>query len=310
MESRNDRRAACMPAAEGVRFDYGGASACAVRDAARDIAVRVQRRDGASREAWERVPLARGVARMFFSVADFFAGLQRAARLNPQSAVRGKRSLRRFAELFQTTPQAMVALAVGLAVPAILLALMVGLPAVFEALLTKAGAPRFAVNALCCALRMAGAVLGVYAVCRLKLIRRLCMYRGAACKVLNAYEAYGPEVTPEEVVLSPRLTDRSDGAFLIAVMLAALAAFACFRTDGIAAQLAYRAAALLASAAVVGEIVGALERAHPNGIGATLRAPLVGLQHLFTIEPNAQMIEVALCAFRAARDAAEENGEG
>ena len=186
------------------------------------------------------------------------------------------------------------------------------MPAAVEALLVQVeGLPRFAVNALCCALRMAGAVLGVYAVCRLKLIRRLCMYRGAACKVLNAYEASGPELTPEEVVLSPRLTDRSDGAFLIAVMLAALAAFACFRTDGIAAQLAYRAAALLASAAaaVVGEIVRALERAHPNGIGATLRVPLVSLQHLFTIEPHAQMIEVALCAFHAACDGDEEGAE-
>ena len=107
---------------------------------------------------------------------------------------------------------------------------------------------------------MAGAVLGVYSVCRLKLIRRMCMYRGAACKVLNAYEAYGPELTPEEVVLSPRLTDRSDGAFLIAVLLVALVALACHRTDGLAAQLAYRTGALLGSAAVVGEIVRALER--------------------------------------------------
>jgi uncharacterized protein YqhQ len=31
-----------------------------------------------------------------------------------------------------------------------------------------------------------------------------------------------------------------------------------------------------------------------------LRKPLVSLQHLFTIEPHNQMIEVAICAFRAA----------
>lgn len=309
MESKNDSRAACMPAAEGVRFDFGDASACAVRNEARDIAVRVQRRGGAARAAVERIPLVRGAARLFFGIADFFASLQSAARLDPQRTVRGGRGLRRFAELFSTTPQAMVALGVGIAVPAILLALMVGLPAAAEALLLQIdGIPRFAVNTICCALRMAGAVLGVYSVCRLKLIRRMCMYRGAACKVLNAYEAYGPELTPEEVVLSPRLTDRSDGAFLIAVLLVALVAFACHRTDGLAAQLAYRTGALLGSAAVVGEIVRALERAHPNGIGATLRVPLVSLQHLFTIEPNAQMIEVALCAFRAAYEADAEEG--
>ena len=162
MESKNDSRAACMPAAEGVRFDFGDASACAVRNEARDIAVRVQRRGGAARAAVERIPLVRGAARLFFGIADFFASLQSAARLDPQRTVRGGRGLRRFAELFSTTPQAMVALGVGIAVPAILLALMVGLPAAAEALLLQIdGIPRFAVNTICCALRMAGAVLGV-----------------------------------------------------------------------------------------------------------------------------------------------------
>ena len=61
MESKNDSRAACVPAAEGVRFDFGDASACAVRNEARDIAVRVQRRGGAARAAVERVPLVRGL---------------------------------------------------------------------------------------------------------------------------------------------------------------------------------------------------------------------------------------------------------
>lgn len=308
-ESRNDVWPACGPVAEGVRFDFGCASACAVRNESRDIAVRVRRRRSAARRALERVPLVRGAARLVFSAADFFSGMCWSALMEPQQTVRGERAAR-IAALFRTTPQALTGLLVAVAIPAILLALLVGVPAAVEALLVQVeGLPRFAVNTICCAFRLSGLLLGVYAVCRLKLVRRLCMYRGAASKVLNAYEAYGRELTPEEVVLSPRLTDRSDGAFWIAVLLVALIAFAAHRTYGLAAQLGYRAGVLLAAAAVVGEIVRALERAHPNGIGATLRVPLVSLQHLFTIEPHAQMIEVALCAFHAACDGDEEGAE-
>ena len=129
MESRNDRRAACMPAAEGVRFDYGDArppARCAMRRATSPCACS----EGAARRArpWERVPLARGAARLFFGVADFFAGLQRAARLEPaKRPVRGRRAAcAGLPSSSSTTPQALVALGVGIAVPAILLALMVG----------------------------------------------------------------------------------------------------------------------------------------------------------------------------------------
>ena len=62
-------------------------------------------------------------------------------------------------------------------------------------------------------------------------------------------------------------------------------------------------------ARIVGDCLG---KYHPHGDSSVygalarmaqpfaLRAPLVGLQHLFTIEPHNQMIEVAVCAFRAA----------
>ena len=126
------------------------------------------------------------------------------------------------------------------------------------------------------------------------------MYRGAASKVLNSYEVYGTGLTHETVMLSSRLTDRSDGAFLIVVMLASIAAFACVRPKGLLVQLCTRAGIILAAAAIIDEIVRPLENANPNGKLAALRRPLMELQHLFTIEPHNQMVEVALCAFRAA----------
>lgn len=301
MSHYNDSKIVCTPVAEGVRFEIGHAAACAVRNEQRDIAVRVSRIGHYLRGLLGRVPLLRGVVRMFAAVADLFSGLRESARLKPQSAVRGNGFTRRFAALFQTTPQSLAGLVSGLLIPAILLSLMVGLPMLAEwGLLRLWTLPRFAVNIICLTLRIAGTILGLYFVCRLRLVNRMCMYRGASAKVLNAYEAYGPNLTHEDALLSSRLTDKSDGAFLIVVLLASLIGFACFRTEGLAAQLAYRVGVMLTAAAVLNELILPLERARPETLGAMLRTPLVGLQHLFTIEPHNQMIEVAVCAFRAA----------
>lgn len=290
-----------IPVAEGVRFEYDGATACAVRNESRDIAVRVRQEDHFLRDVLEHIPFVRGIARLFGAFANFFSGLRESGALKPQQAIRGSAFTRRFAALFRTRPQSISALVSALAIPVILGAMVLGLPALVEWLLSLIpGLPRFAVNAVCCMFRVLGSILSVYMICRLRVLNRLCMYRGAAGKVLNAYEAYGSNLTHEEALLSPRLTDRSDGAFLILVMALSIIAFACVRTEGLAAQLLYRAGMILAIAAVLNELIRPLENAGPNGFLASLRAPLTSVQHLFTIEPHNQMIEVAVCAFRAA----------
>lgn len=290
-----------IPVAEGVRFEYGGATACAVRNDSKDIAVRVRQEGHFLRNLLGRIPLVRGISRLLGAFANFFSGLKESEALKPQEAVRGSASIRQFAKLFRTRPQSISALLSALAIPVILFAMVLGLPALVERLLLAIpGLPRFATNAVCCMFRVLGALLSVYMICRLRVLNRLCMYRGAAGKVLNAYEAYGANLTHEEALLSSRLTDRSDGAFLILVMALSIIAFACVRTDGLLAQLAYRVGMILSIAAVSNELILPLENADPNSALVGLRAPLTGLQHLFTIEPHNQMIEVAVCAFRAA----------
>ena len=289
------------PAAEGVRFEFGTATATAVRNRRRDLTVRVVQRDHTLRNILERIPLVRGVARLLGALIALFGAISESARLKPRSAYHGSAFTREFARLFQIKPQSIAAFGSALLIPVILLALFIGMPAMVESgLLCIPGLPRAIINIICCMFRMLGALLSVYSICRLKLLNRLCMYRGAAGKVINAYEAYGTGLTHETAVLSPRLTDRSDGAFLIVVMLASIAAFACVRTDGLLIQLCTRAGIILAVAAIANEIVLPLENAGPNGRLVSVRRPLMELQHLFTIEPHNQMIEVALCAFRAA----------
>lgn len=289
------------PTAEGVRFEFGTATACAVRNRRKDLTVRVVQKDHTFRNILEHIPLIRGVARLFGAVGALLSGINESTQLKPRSAYHGSAFTREFARLFQIKPQSIAAFGSGLLIPVILLALFIGMPLMIEKLLLCIpGLPRAVINIVCCMFRLLGALLSVYATCRLRLLNRLCMYRGAAGKVINAYEAYGTGLTHETVVLSPRLTDKSDGAFLIVVMLASIVAFACVRTEGLLIQLCVRAGIILAISAIANEIVLPLENADPNGRLASIRRPLMELQHLFTIEPHNQMIEVALCAFRAA----------
>lgn len=297
------------PVAEGVRFEFGTAAACAVRNRQKDVTVRVVQKDHTFRGIIERIPFIRGAARLLGAFGALLSGLNESASLKPRSAYRGSAFTREFARLFQIKPQSIAAFGSALLIPVILLLLFIGLPSVVESLLLHIpGLPRAIVNIVCCMFRLLGAVLSVYTICRLKVVNRLCMYRGAAGKVINAYEAYGEGLTHETVVLSPRLTDRSDGTFLLIVMLVSIAIFAGVRTNGLLVQLYTRAGIILAVAAIVNEILLPLENADPNGRLASVRRPLMELQHLFTIEPHNQMIEVALCAFRAAceNDRSEE----
>ena len=63
------------PVAEGVRFDVGSAAACAVRNRRRDITVRVWQERRLVRSFADRIPMVRGVVRLFGAVAGFFTGL-------------------------------------------------------------------------------------------------------------------------------------------------------------------------------------------------------------------------------------------
>lgn len=301
MAKNNQSRVIGTPIAEGVRFQIGEAAVYAVRNENKDIAVRVRRKTHFFRDLFGKIPFVRGIVRLITAMHRLFSGLNESAGMNPQAAVRGGKFSRGFAGLFRTTPQTLCALLTSLIIPVIFALFVIGLPMLAEYLLMMIeDVPRFAVNAVCCMFRIGGALLSLCLVCRLRLLNRLCMYRGAVSKVTNAYEAYGANLSHEEALLSSRLTDSSDGAFAIVVMILAMIAFACIRIDGLGMQVAVRLGVILAAAAIANELILPLERAKPDSLGAALRKPLVALQHIFTIEPHNQMIEVAVCAFRAA----------
>ena len=290
------------PVAEGVRFQIGNATAFAVRNQNRDLSVRVRRERRPLRRKMAEIPFVRGILRLILAIVHFLDGISESAELEPQQIARGTQFEQRFADLFRVNPVSLVAFESGLLIPIIMLGLMLGVPAAVESLLlSNLALSRTVTNAILCAVRVSSTLLAIRLVAHLRVMNRFCMYRGAINKVLNAYARDGSRITHESAVLSSRIARKSDAAFITLVVLISIVAFACVRTYTLHIQVLVRILLVLAIAAIINEPLRLLENVSPRSPYAPLLAPVMWLEHLFVIEPHNQMVEVALCAFNAAR---------
>lgn len=294
------RRFDGAPVAEGVRLEVGRYTVFAVRNADKDISVRIRREPRAGLRILMRIPLLRGAVRLVRGVHRFFDGLSESSELDPQRVVRGTAAERGVARLLHVHAQTLVAWVDAIAMLAIFALCALCVPAGADALLRNhTGLARSGVNALVCALRISGFLLAIWCMSHLRLMRRLLMYRCAINKADNCY-ACRDELTLENAMQYPRYARRSESAFLICVMVLSMVLFACIRTDGILLTLAVRLGVILGVAAVLNEPFSALEGAELNWATRILRTPIDLLQHMTTVEPHPQIMEVALCAYRAA----------
>ena len=294
------RRFSGTPVAEGVRLEVGRYTVFAVRNADKDISVRMRREPRILLRTLMRIPFLRGAVRMLRDVHRFFDGLSESSELNPQQVVRGTAFERKVAQLLGVHPQRVVAWIDALLLLLIAALCLFAAPLGAEAFLLKyAGLPRAAVNGIVCALRILGFLLAIGLGCHLPLFKRLLMYRCAINRATNCYECRDA-LTLENAMEYPDCTRRSEPAFLICVMIISMILFSWIRTDGVLLTLAVRLAILLGVAAMLNEPFSALEAAELNWATRILRAPIDLIQHMTTLEPHPQVMEVALCAFRAA----------
>lgn len=291
------------PVAEGVRFRVGTAAAFAVRREGKDIALRIRRERRPVRALLERTPFVRGMLRLVGAPAGLLDGISESAELQPQHIVRGTRFEQRFADLFRIRAESLVAFGSAVAALILIAGLMFLLPVGVERyVLPGFELTRAWTNALVCASRALGALAAVGLCARLRVINRLCMYRGAINKVLNAYEADRQPPTQASAAGASRIYRASDAAFVTVVLLLSIVAFALIRTETLPVQLLVRALTALAIAGVVNEPIRALENLRPGHPLSALRAPYLLLERIFVIEPHSQMLEVAVCAFNAAKE--------
>ena len=116
MSSNTNPPVHATPVAEGVRIQIGSATAFAVRQESKDVALRLRREYHPVRDTLERIPFLRGIVRLLGSAADFLDGVSESAQLTPQKIVKGTRFEQRFAELFRIRPTSLVAAGSALAI--------------------------------------------------------------------------------------------------------------------------------------------------------------------------------------------------
>ena len=291
------------PVAEGVRFQLGATTTIAVRRESKDIALRIRRERHPVRRALRRVPFLSGMTRLIGSVAGFMDALSESAELEPQRVIAQSRVARRFCELFRVHPLTLAAMGNGVLIVLLLLALGLAFPMAVERLLIpELMLTRLQSNILVCATRVGGLLIAMAIIPHLKVMKRLCMYRGAINKVLNAYGESGRHITADAAQSASIVCRQSDAAFVAAVILTSVIVFACVRTYTLPVQLVVRLLIVLLVAGVLNEPIRLLEDASPESSAYNLLAPQMLLERLFVAEPHRQMLAVAVYAFNAARE--------
>ena len=291
------------PVAEGVRIQVGSATAFAVRQDSKDVALRLRREYHPARDAMERIPFLRGIVRLITSVADFLDGVSESAQLMPQQIVKGTRFEQRFATLFRIHPTSLVASLSILAVLFLIGGLVIAGPwALVKFVLPRYELSREAINAIACATRVLAMLLCALLVPRLRVVDRFAMYRGAINRVLNAVPGDDGLVTQQAAEKASFLSRRSNAAFILTVLILSVIAFALIRTFTLPIQLLVRVLTVLAIAAVLNEPIRALERAKATPLVNALLGPQLLLERCLTRRPHAQMVEVAVYAYNAAKE--------
>ena len=306
MPNNDSQTVHASPVAEGVRIQVGNATAFAVRQESKDVALRLRREYHPVRDAMERIPFLRGILRLALSVADFLDGVSESAQLMPQQIVKGTRFEQRFAELFRLRSTSLVAAGSVLAILLLIGGLVIAGPwALVKFVLPRFELSRSAVNAVACAFRVLSMLLCAAVVPRLRIVNRFAMYRGDINRVLNAAATADGNVTQETAERASHLSRRSDAAFILVVLMLSVIAFALIRTFTLPVQVLVRILTMLAIAAVLNEPLRALENARPSPLTDALLAVQIGLERLMTRRPHPQMVEVALYAWNAARENVE-----
>ncbi len=136
-------------------------------------------------------------------------------------------------------------------------------------------------------------------------VRRVFMYHGAEHKTIACYEAED-ELTPENALKHSRLHPRCGTNYLFLVMAVSIVFFAIVGwNDSLPVRVATRLIFLPVVAGLSYELLKFAAR-HENLLTRIIRAPGMGLQYITTKEPTADMVEVAIEAFRLAMMSEEE----
>ncbi|MFZ5975134.1 MAG: DUF1385 domain-containing protein [Bacillota bacterium] len=234
---------------------------------------------------WRNWPMLRGVWRMWKMLSVGMRSINRSAAL----AFPG--------ETDQNTGGAW---ATVLAV-IIALAVFIALPTVAAGTMAPLFQNPYLLNIAEGIVRLALFLAYLWAVSRIRDIRRVFMYHGAEHKVVHCYER-GLELNVENASVCPRLHPRCGTSYLLLIVVLSIVLFSLLGWSGAwYVRIGTRLLMLPVVTGLAYELLRVAAR-HESLVWRAIRFPGVQLQRLTTREPESGMIEVAIAAFnRAAR---------
>jgi uncharacterized protein YqhQ len=276
------------------RFAYGGQAVLegVMMRGRRQATVAVHRPTGelafkhipiaaASRPAWARLPIIRGVVGLGEALSIGKQALDFSA-----SVVVGDDE----GELPPLAQAAMfgVVLLVGVGI-------FVVLPSLIANMASRMGAPLLLREVIEGALNLALVVGYIYAISRLRDIQRVFGYHGAEHKVINAYEAGAP-LTVESVRGFTRIHPRCGTSFLVVTALIGFVIFLSVSGLPLWQRVGARIVLIPLVAAVALEFLRLTAAHYHRPWVRRLLAPTLATQYLTTREPDDAMIAAAIAA--------------
>ena len=138
-------------------------------------------------------------------------------------------------------------------------------------------------------------------------VRRVFMYHGAEHKTINAFES-GWALDVPSVRRASTLHPRCGTGFLLVVLVVSVVVFsivAIFHPN-LFWLIASRVLAIPVIAGAGFELIRFMAKHRRNPVVKVALLPVLGTQKFTTREPSDDMLEVAICAFNAAREGEEE----
>lgn len=174
------------------------------------------------------------------------------------------------------------------------------LPTFVAGLLYKVTDSSILVNLCEGVLRLAIFITYVWAISKMKEIKRTYMYHGAEHKTINCLEA-GDELTPENVLKHTRFHRRCGTSFLFIVMFISIILFMFIRTKLLWLRILSRLLLIPVIAGLSYEVIR-YAGSHENAFARALSQPGFWVQRLTTKEPDKDMCEVAIKSVEAVID--------
>ncbi|HEX9988489.1 MAG TPA: DUF1385 domain-containing protein [Chloroflexia bacterium] len=145
------------------------------------------------------------------------------------------------------------------------------------------------------AIRLALFVGYIWAIGKMRDIKRVFGYHGAEHKTINAYEA-GCPLTPEKVQAFTLLNPRCGTTFLLIVLLFATVVFVLIGKMPFVFMVLSRIVLVPVIAAIAYEFIRLMANLYDHAIVRAIMAPGLALQKMTTRPPDLSMLEVAIAA--------------